>query len=258
MNKEKDFEQDANEKTVSVLGCILLIISILMVCGAILIGALCTNCGIWAEISASLLITIAPIIGISAIWEIWERKRFAQKVLHAAGISYKLQPSGIIQFAKSFIDDIDFHDYILNTDRITVAFTYAKTWREQNRNNLKTMLKNGGTLTVYLPNYNISTNMATLDNRFREEDGTTIKRIKEAIDFYEKLKNEYKDKVKVYLFDGVFTSSYYLMGNVGIMATFNHSSEKGNAPAIICKKEGDLYTFIKDEIDEINKQSKII
>ena len=251
-----DFEQDTNQKTVSKLGCILLIISILLAFGAILIGVLWKNGGIWADIITSFLVTIVPIIGISAIWDIWERKKFAKKVLHAAGLSYKLQPSGITQFASSFVD-IDFHDYILNADSITVVFTYARTWRETNRNTLREMLKRGGTLTVFLPNYKINKYMTDFDNRFFEKKGTTMNRIKKAIAFFEDYEKEFKNQVKIYLFDGVFTTSYYLIGNIGIMATFNHSDKKDNAPALICNKDGDVYKFIQKDIDNIKGRSNL-
>lgn len=263
MKKNDSFIDEANSKQKEWVGWLLLVMSIALFVGAVVIhyywGGVDSQ-NVWKSVVISVVNAIASLVGVSAIWDIFAKKSFAKKILDLVGISNRLYQSGIVDFTARFEGEIDWNKEISQTDSLVVVFTYGATWRNHNRDVLEELLERNGKLEVILPDYSKEENMGTLDRRFNYDNGETQKRIKEAAVFFKGLSDnkKYKKNVKVYLFDGVFQSSYYLMDDDAIMATFNHQKKKkGSAPAFKCIKDSELYQFIEKEIADIKNHIRL-
>lgn len=246
--KYESFINDANAKPDIKAGIIEVIATAVLIIGAIIIqhhwGDQC-----WAIIIVPILSTVASIVGVAAVWEFFSKLKFATLVVKLANISANLQISGIVKYTNNF-KDIYWREELKYTKYLKVVITYARTWREQNREVLADFIKRGGIVEIALPNYNNKDLMDEYDRRFSFVSGETCKRVAEAKKEFESL------GAQITLCDRAFLNSYYFMDAYAIMAPFNHLKEKGYVPAIKAEKHGALYEYISKEIDAIFSSGK--
>lgn len=184
-----------------------------------------------------------------AIWDFIAKKSFVKEILDLAKLSNNISETGVLYIYDDFLS-IDWSAILKRSNNLTIAVSYANTWRESHREYLRRISNIESNLTVFLPNFELEEVLKELSVRFDK----TPEIIKESIlQSY----NAYKELgATVYLFNGCFQTSYYLMDNEAVMAVFNHKKEKSIVPAIQVNKLGSLYKYIAGELDAIKNNSK--
>lgn len=110
---------------------------------------------IWVAIMLELAFTVITVFGVSGLWEVLGKRAFAEEVLELAGIASNLQRSGIVGFYEKFTD-IKWSEIFEGTKEVSLMFTYAYSWRNNNRQELKDVSsKKNSRLIVLLPDYSI-------------------------------------------------------------------------------------------------------
>lgn len=197
----------------------------------------------------SFLATFESMLLAYGIWEVVAKRSFAKDLVELVQISENLLDSGIISIHSNFLNT-DFHSLISSCNsKIIIAFTYGRTWRETNRNVLQSFVRRGGELEVFLPDHQNDELMHVLDIRFKYDSGKTRALIEESEKEFEKI------GAKVYLFDGLFQTSYYILDNNTLLSIYNHTKTKGYVPAFYIGPTGSLHDFVVSEIDEIRANS---
>ena len=169
---------------------------------------------IWVAIFFELAFTVTTVFGVSGFWEILGKRAFAEEVLELAGIASDIQKSGIIGFYEKFTD-IKWSEIFDGTKEVSLMFTYAYSWRNNNRQELKDVsAKKNSSLIVVLPDYSIPEVCDMCDRDFlygkHAEDGSenaqknTESEIKKAIEDFKKLNAD------IYLYPGNLKTTYYL------------------------------------------------
>jgi len=218
-----------------------------------------TNYIFYKNIVLIILPTIASIVGVSAVWEIFGKRSFSREVLNLANVSDNLIDSGIIYVYKDF-KNIDWNEELRGVNKLIMFFTYGNTFRNQNKQVLESFSAKNKDWTVVLPNFNDKKIIDELDRRFcygtydpRGEKESVEKQIQKAIrDFIEM-------GAKIKLYNGTICSSYYLMDEICIFAPFKHGYPKSYVPAFKCSNKlcsnGTLVEFCFDDMSRILENS---
>ena len=215
---------------------------------------------IWVAIMFELAFTVITVFGVSGLWEVLGKRAFAEEVLELAGVASDIQKSGIIAFYENFTD-IKWSEIFDGAKKVSLMFTYAYSWRSNNRQELKDIsAKKGSQLIVVLPDYKISEVCDMCDRDFLygkyAEEGSenaqksTESEIKKAIEDLKKL------NANVYLYQGNLKTTYYFFDDKCIIAPFKHGKDKYCVPAILCREGGTLYEFCKKDLEQAIKKSR--
>lgn len=202
--------------------------------------------------------SLATIAFFSGAWEILSKKSFAKEVLELSGVSANYIDSGIVCVYREFTD-IEWKTLFKDSKKVICFFTYAYSWRSNNRSALNTLKEQGTSVTIILPNYKNDCVVDALNKDFKygkyaqlDGDGAS-KDVKTLIQEAEVYFKQLGATVKLY--DGNIKTTYYLIDDKCIMAPFKHGGKKYSVPAILCKAGGTLFEFCRSDIDSIIEES---
>ena len=116
----------------------------------------------------NVLPALATIAFFSGAWEAHSKRAFAKEVLELAGISNNYIESGIQNVYKEFTD-INWNELLLNTKNAVFFFTYAYSWRSNNRTALKAAHEQGTKITNQKPSQMLLTWISIME-RMRLKD----------------------------------------------------------------------------------------
>lgn len=184
-----------------------------------------------------------------AMWEFIAKKAFAKEILKLANISANVANTGIASVYDNYLD-MDWNSIFGRTKTLTIAVSYANTWRENNRVKLKALATVPDAVKVFLPNYKSEAILSELAVRFNMRPDAVKTKISESSDSFREL------GATVYLYNSCFQTSYYLADNEAIMAVFNHKKEKSVVPTFHVTRQGSLYKFIEEELESIRANSQ--
>ena len=193
--------------------------------------------------------TIMSLVLAFALWEFVGKTSFAENVIALAAISKNIAESGLDYIYEDF-KATNWKELIDNCkNEFVVAFTYGRTWREYNRETLESYIQRGGKMEFYLPDFRNDELMNVLDVRFKYEKGKTKTYIQESI-------TELKTMgAAVFLYNGIFQASYYILDDIALLSVYNHNQKKGYVPAFRISREGSLRQYVNSEIEAIRSSS---
>lgn len=202
--------------------------------------------------------SLATIAFFSGAWEMLSKKSFAKEVLELSNVSTNYIDSGIVHVYKEFTD-IDWKVLFKDSKNVICFFTYAYSWRSNNRSSLNMLKEQGTNISIILPNYNNDSIVDALNQDFKYgkyaqsgQDGAS-KDVKDLIREAEVYFKNFGATVKLY--NGNIKTTYYLVDDKCIMVPFKHGGKKSSVPAILCKEGGALFDFCRKDIDSIIEES---
>lgn len=204
--------------------------------------------------------SLATMAFMSGAWEALNKKSFAKEVLELSQVSDNYVKSGIIHVYNEFTD-IDWMGLFKNAHKVVFFFTYAYSWRSNNRTALKLLEEQKTDITVILPDYTDDKIVDSLDRHFHygqhfrlesHANKSTKELIADAQQFFEGM------GATVKLYSGDIKSTYYLIDDKCVFAPFKHGQSKTSVPAILCKDDGTFFDFCKKDIDALIKESKSV
>lgn len=200
----------------------------------------------------TLLSTVATVFLANGVWELIAKKRFSESLFEKVKMSENIVKSGIDSVYIDF-HSINWREEFEKTDSFTAVFVYAYSWRQHNDNTIRAFAKkrkHRQRLRIIVPDPDNVEVMSEFDRRFRYSNGVTKQKVEKCIQYY------YDLGASVFLFSGSLQASYYLMDKSGIMSFFSHSAVKGSVPAIRANKNGNMYNYLRKEVDAILSQSR--
>lgn len=162
--------------------------------------------------------------------------------------SFKLNNYGLIKYGmfQEFANEISFA--LTHSENVTLYFIHSRSWRENNHNAIINFLqnKNSNKLTVFLPDFLNQELMNSFRNNF--SDGKYIPNlIKDAVEFFLELKNDYPEKVDVRLYAFYPTYSFYMFDKTTIFALYPTTDRKKNVPTFMINNASEFYQFVLDD-----------
>jgi hypothetical protein len=192
----------------------------------------------------NLLSLLLVTLTLSLIWDLYLKKSFTEEIYSIAKLSESIRISGIVSYEPIF-NNIDWSNIIVPCNNFYMNFTYAYTWRHANIERLRRIAESGTTLYVILPDYEEDSILYELSRRMPGLEKDELKRqiIKAVIDFTNL-------GAHIYLLPRALLNSYYLTDKRGVIAIHNLDVNRDQpVRALICSNEGDLYQYIKKDID---------
>lgn len=170
--------------------------------------------------------------------------------------SHKSIDYGIIKHGmfQEFADDISFS--LADSKNVTLYFIHSRSWRENNHNAIINFLERSESekLTVYLPDFLNQVLMDSFKDNFF--DGEYIPEfIKDAVNFFLILKNDYPNKVDIYLNSFYPTYSFYMFDRITVIALYPTTDRKKNVPAMMINNRSKYYRFVADDCSVLKDAS---
>lgn len=238
-----------------------IILAISLVIIAILLNHTFQSVTFVTGIIVPLLATLGTFFGITVFSDLYTTEKISSQIFKQFSIFNQASKAGFSYFYSEF-NMIPWADLFKNTRKsFTFNVNYAERWRGQVQNELIKLLKDGVSISVYLPDNEIDEVYLALDHRYnygnysKDIESTKIK-IQKAIDFYIDLKKY--GNISVFLFPGTFQHSYYIFDDKEIVVgPQKHGKDKGIVPAFMIK-EGELVTYIMEDMKRIHDMSRCV
>lgn len=199
----------------------------------------------------SFVSTVLSLAIVFVFWEVGGKRSFAKDILDLAKISNNIIDSGIDYYYPVF-EDINWKEELENKKKLDIIVVSGYTFLNTNRKYLKEMIQDGGEINVFLPNYNNQEIVKHYADAFSYTHAQMENNIKDAVKGFQKV------KVKVFLYNRIIKTSFYMYDNTVITAPFHHQDGKPNVPAIRASRPGQYYDFIETEINAIKNHSELI
>ena len=166
---------------------------------------------------------------------------------------------GVIKYGmfQEFADEIS--SSLANSKNVTLYFIHSRGWRENNQNAIVDFLQrdDSNKLIVFLPDF---LNQSLMNN-FRENfsDGKYIPGlIKDAVDFFLLLKQEFPAKVDIHLYSFYPAYSFYMFDKITLIALYPTTDRRKNVPAMVVNNTSEYYRFVADDYSRLIDTAKDI
>ena len=206
---------------------------------------------VWQQLGSSLLVG-------GVIWFAWEflgKRAFAEELHAMTKLSSDVAEAGLDRVFSTFKShDLDWPHLFRHSDKLDIFVSYAYTWRNEREPLLKEMMSRpGARIRVVLPDSDDKTTLNNLCLAFGYDEPKLKSSIADAIEFYKKLGESAQGKgatVQVYVAPRNTLISWYQFDDHAVLALYSHRG-KEPVPTFVCKSDGFLYAFLKNDYDEL-------
>jgi hypothetical protein len=148
-----------------------------------------------------------------------------------------------------------FEDLLAESSSMSLYFIHPRRWRENHDAGIKSFLRRGGTLEVFLPDVEHHELMFSLVRHF--DDGPLIPSlIVDAYRYFARLARDYLQPTSVYLFNRYPTYSFYRFDRRAVLAMYSNSVAKKELPAFEIADGSLLGTFLQADIEDLKRECR--
>lgn len=189
-------------------------------------------------------------VAMALIFQFWQMRGLLEDLYRAMRWSEQMTASGVSGFSTSFHDNVQW-DKLFDRKRgnkLNIMFAYASTWRNANQQRLENFLSDGqASVEVVLPDPEVEVVIEELAYRFAMTVEDLKTRIKDALDFFKTIGDNFPGKVRVYYMPKTLTFSFYRFNSHAVIASYRHQPNRGTIMTITARRGGDLYGWIRSE-----------
>lgn len=201
-------------------------------------------------------LTVATAL-LSAAWELFGKRAFAEEVMAKASLSADVEKSGITHVTDAYLDTVPWNDLMTGASKVDIVVAYANTWRNAHLTRLQLLAKAPGVrVRVFLPDPDDPFTMSLLANRFGKNAGDVESKVREAIHEFGELRQPGGADLQVFVRSGDAVFSCYRFDGRAVLTLYSHSRERRSAVPTLVVQNGDLWKFIYTEIGAILAQSR--
>lgn len=187
-------------------------------------------------------------VGFVLVFDYWQKEAFFAELFGTAKASNQIAESGLTGFFSSFQDNVDWDDLFQRSTHLDIIFAYGATWRNSHSQRLERLLsKDKARLRVVLPDSQTNVVVAELALRFCISEAELRQRIRDAVEFFERLASRFPGKVELYALRRSLSFSSYRFNNDAVVALYSHRQERSAVPTFVCARGGKLYEFLRDD-----------
>ncbi|VTR76302.1 hypothetical protein [Cellulomonas hominis] len=195
---------------------------------------------------------------LTVVWDLFGRRSFATEVLAKAKLSADVVESGITRVTDQYLDDVEWSDLFEGAAHIDIVVAYANTWRNTHRQRLERVARaKDSRIRVFLPDPDDPQTMSNLAQRFDTTPESVVAKINEAIIEYKSLAQPGGGVVEVYVRAGDALFSAYRFDGRAVLTLYSHGRERRTSVPTWVLAGGELFSFVRQEIDAICDQSTI-
>lgn len=199
------------------------------------------------QVGSLLFVSVA----INIIWSLVGKRAFLNEILEKAQIPRDIYASGIIKVYSSFQREVNWSEYFDKAQNLDIFFSYANTWRNNNREHLAKVAANKrGSIRVILPDPDNDEIVQELSRRFNKGQDYIRENIREAMAYFPSLVPRTGGaKVEVRVGPVAPQHTFYIFDDTGILALYNHARGREPVPTFVCRRGGTIYGFLRAEFD---------
>lgn len=204
-----------------------------------------------AELGGLFLVTAL----VTLLWELQGRRVFLAEILESVQVSADIRAAGVGQIGMRYLEDIDWSDTLAGAKEVDLVISWGNTWRNQNHERLREIVRRGGRLRVFLPDTEDTDGMAVLSSRFEMPLDEVRTLIASAVKDFAALKGG-TGSVEVWLRPAAMPWALYRVDSRAVFTLYKIAQERGNVPVILAAEPGSLYSFACDEVNALCKISR--
>ena len=200
-----------------------------------------------AELGSAIVISGA----LSALWEWYLRRAFAEEIFDAAGIASRLSQAKMVAVTTDFMHGVDWAK-LLDTAKELDLFVFAgRTWRSSlDQYLLRLASRPNSKINLILPDPADVSVVAELSRKFHICAEDVIAGIDETRKYFEELftraANTKRSTIKISYVKQAPLFTYYRIDNAYVLTTYRHGP-KGPVPTLVSYKGGALADFIDEQ-----------
>ncbi|HEX2688431.1 MAG TPA: hypothetical protein VHN14_17495 [Kofleriaceae bacterium] len=202
----------------------------------------------WKTILNNIAGAILTVAVLSIVWEVRGKRLFADEMLELVGLSYDVDRAGIQSATREF-HQINWKQLIGNAKEADIFVSFARTWREAQRQELAALAKRADSIRIALPDPENASVMAELARRFKIDATELRGEIVKAKDAYREILQECR-QLTIYGVPVAPTYTYYRFGDRIIVTFYTHRQEKTTVPTMVFS-EGTFFEFFRDDFNKM-------
>lgn len=195
--------------------------------------------------------------GLAVAWELLGRRAFAREVLATAQLSSDVTESGVTRITDQYLDDVEWAELFSGCQRLDIVVAYASTWRNTHWARLQAIAgRPDSRIRVFLPDPDDTATVENLARRFSKTPDAVRGLILDAMSEFGSLAVPGGGEVQVFLRAGDAVFSCYRFDSRAVLTLYSHSRSRQTSVPTFVVAVGDLFRFVRSEIDAIESQSK--
>ncbi|HLR95483.1 MAG TPA: hypothetical protein VK053_13225 [Jiangellaceae bacterium] len=194
---------------------------------------------------------------LAVAWDVFGRRAFAREVLAKARLSADVVDSGVTKITDQYLREVAWEDLFDDARHVDIVVAYAATWRNTHWSRLETVASvQGASIRVFLPDPDDAATVANLSRRFGKTTDAVEDLIREAASAFASLRRPNGASVEVFFRAGDALFSCYRFNQRAVFTLYSHSGARQTSVPTFVVAGGDLFKFIRNEIDAIATQSR--
>lgn len=194
---------------------------------------------------------------LAVAWDVFGRRAFAREVLAKARLSAEVVDSGVTTITDQYLHEVAWEDLFDGARHVDIVVAYAATWRNTHWSKLQAVASTqGAAIRVFLPDPDDSDTVANLSRRFGKAEDIVRGLILDAASDFGSLACTPGASVEVHYRAGDALFSCYRFNQRAVFTLYSHSGERQTSVPTFVVAGGDLFKFIRNEIDAIASQSR--
>lgn len=247
---------------------LLLLITVLL----IILGIACTELGNSYEtnnkiisyiftVVSSIFSACASITGVSAIWELIGKKIFTNELYQRFNISMSLVNSGISEVFYNE-ENLSWDKELQKTKELEIFSCGDSSWIDNHKKTILDFLEKKGKTIFYLPDPGDNKIMEELDRRHNKPNGTFKRSIEDVLtNINNYFFDSYSSNIEIKFYRKTLCSVYYIIHKedetIAYFKPYRNSMSKNvRFPIIKVNDKGNLYRFIRNDVDNIQTFDK--
>jgi hypothetical protein len=195
--------------------------------------------------------------GITLLWDLKERRNFANEVLAQAQVGADIRASGLRRLSMHYLEDVEWSNLFQTARELEVFLSYGATWRGAHWTKLKEYCRRpGNKLRVYLPDPQDEVTVAALALRYAYTSEGMKQRIEEAAYDFASLRHEGgASDIRIYYRRGDPAFACYRFDGQIVVTLYSHTRSRADVPTMLVE-QGTLYDFFVHELEAVRDQSE--
>jgi hypothetical protein len=213
----------------------------------------------WSSILSNVGALFIATSLLSLLWELAGKRAFAQEVMSQAHVGTDIVRAGITRVTDQYLEAVEWEDLMEGSSKVDIVVAYAATWRNMHRGRLlRIASRRGARIRVFLPDPEDELTMTVLANRFNTTVEDIAAKVSQAITEFGELASDGGATVEVYVRPGDVVFSCYRFDGRAVLTLYSHTKERRTAVPTLVVRNGELWSFVHEEIDAIRGQSRMV
>lgn len=207
------------------------------------------------EMGALMFVTAS----VSILWELFAKRSLLQEVIELVRLSDNVLKAGLRRAFTAFYADIDWADLFKGVTEVDLAVSYARTWRNTHRTELRALKKKAGArVRLILPDPEYAPLVGELARRYGQTEDAMKSALKEAIAEFTEYLSGGDAELELYLAKRQTSYSYFRFNDTVVVAIICNADGRADRNGLVCNRPGKLTESFEADFECFRGQARRI